>query len=802
MTRMSLREEAAHRHWLRCCFAGNKPFFTPRTVPLDLLFFRRIFSNLHGRYGNERGEVPVSIFQRSVVRLFTILGMSGIEFDASEYDVDGSHAVGWYEFVTCWRRSQISATLSVPEQAFFAMEDPGTCVFGQLASIVITTLIFVSCVSFIIGTLPNLKETPFECLECEPEQPAVFDMLEAVCVSVFTVEYLVRLVLAPLSRSELLDYERILEFVTEHEEMSIPSPWMRFLQFVGQPMNVIDLLVIVPYYVEFFVATATSNLTVLRVLRLTRLFRLVKLGKYFEILQLTGRVFHKAVKVLNVLFIYLVLAVCFASAGMFYVEGGSWDPDTRDFMRTGHDGVRSSSPFKSIPHTFWWCVVTFTTVGYGDVYPVTTLGKLVATCTMVSGILVLAMPISIVSTVWQEVWHGWNEERRLESEAQEQDVLSVYEALASLTNRTRLLIELFDEDLGNQEPECLGQAECCNLPVESPVLVRNSSTLPLRPSSSKTGKVAGELFISCTWNPEPLTDDEESALSSILGSLEVKVHRATGLLRSDWKASGQRDVYAVVHCWPKPACNPTCQSIASEQRRTQTIHSTLEPAWEEVFSFDYQWPKDNVQDLMEKPVSCRSLAQASPTCQRPNSPDTLVDQHLVGPPPEQRCGAGAAEHAAGVGHVPRSGRSPRQPVSEQVLSGGKSLREVVEAQRREISLLAGCVTEMRELLGGLSGGADGANRSDRDTRTLQPGCDDTCMLTSGVRGAVATADPKQSLSLGVDGSGPHVLLKVESLKNCMDALATSASPPSLDSALPAMGTQLSAQEVPGSVNVE
>merc|ERR1719436_373782 len=104
-------------------------------------------------------------------------------------------------------------------------------------------------------------------------------------------------------------------------------------------MNVIDLLVIIPLYVEYGIGQSEgNNFTVLRVLRLTRLVRLVKLGRYFEVLQLIIRVFHRSMRALYVLFFYLILGVCFSSAAMYIVEGGTWDPVEQDYMRTNDIG--------------------------------------------------------------------------------------------------------------------------------------------------------------------------------------------------------------------------------------------------------------------------------------------------------------------------------------------------------------------------------------------------------------------------------------------------------------------------------
>jgi hypothetical protein len=578
----------------------GKPLICPRIVPLDLLFFRRIFSNLHRRYGSAAEEVPVAVFQRSVVRLFRVLDMvEMMDFDAQEYDVDGSGAVGWFEFVTCWRKSKLNVVLSNAERIFLAMEDPGTCFTGVCLSSFLMTLIFVNCTCFMLATIPELKQredncTPSEHSPCEPQVLPFFDYLEGVCVAIFSLEYGLRLVLSPISRTELLDYEKILEYVTEHEELHIPSPCQRLLRFIIQPMNIIDLFAIVPFYIEVLLGYVASNLTVLRVLRLTRLFRLVKLGRYFEVLQLVVRVFNKSLQVLNVLLMYLVLGVCFCAAIMFFLEGGDWEWQEQNYIRSSHDGDRSVSPFKSIPHSFWWCIVTFTTVGYGDVYPVTFFGKCFAAIMMLGGVLVLAMPISAISMNFGEVWASWLEERRMEAEARMVDVVSVTQALQGLECRSRLVLEVHDAQIGNSHHEFLGEVEFNDLPVDSmDVCVQESELMPLRsnPEKKSSCRVAGGLEVGWTWKPCPVPEGMRE--DNVWGSLEVRVQRAEGLCCSDWKKGGMRDTYVVAHAWPKPPASfSTEESLSSTIRRTDTASETLDPVWNELLTFEFNWPRD------------------------------------------------------------------------------------------------------------------------------------------------------------------------------------------------------------------
>jgi len=658
-------------------FCGHRPLVTPQEIPLDLLFFRRVFSNLLRRCGNEQDEVPVSVFQRSVVRLFHIMGMSA-EFDASAYDIDRSGAVGWAEFVTCWRRSKLCATLSTPERCFFALEDAEICVIGRAIGAFIMALISFSCVSFVVGTLPTLQYRAPDCPRCEPQQPASIDIIETICVIFFTMEYLTRVLLAPFCRDELLDYERVLDLVTEHEEMSIPKPAVRFLKFVTAPMNIIDLSVIAPFYLELIIGTVSSNFTVFRVLRLTRLCRLVRLGRYFEIFKLTARVFYKSFQVLNVLLVYLVLAVCFAGSAMYFVEGGKWDPEIRDYVRTDMDGESSVTPFKSIPHAFWWCIVTFTTVGYGDDYPVTVLGKVVATCTMLTGLIIIALPISVITSVFNEMWSKRLEERRLEAEAQEQDLLSVAHALQNLECRTRFVVEIFDgHDDG--EIEFLGEVECIDLPLDSAAQVAKEMVLPLQPNLSKSAleRARGTIAIGYTWTPKSREAEVEAGSVSDTeggahGCLRVCVHRAEGLAMCDWKSAGFRDTFAVVHCWPRP------EEYDGARRRTVSAKATLNPTWEESFSFHYDWPKN------WQPISllCKNFHRTR-----------SLDHRRPLWPTSMNCFSAPGSALPAVDNV----------------SCTDDILEAVNAQDQEIQLLKGQVFELLDIIRKLTAGTSALN---------------------------------------------------------------------------------------------
>ena len=198
---------------------------------------------------------------------------------------------------------------------------------------------------------------------------------ETFAVGIFTIEYLVRIMSCPRVRA-----------------------------FFFAPLNLIDLLAIAPYYITLIIAmaaglqpwsegaNAVASFTVLlRTLRLFRVFRIFKLGRYSAGMQVfMGALAHSATSLFLLLFLLVITVILFSSL-MYLVEGeGDLSKQECD------DKVAGECYFNTIPKTFWWAVVTITTVGYGDATPLTPLGRVVAGVTMICGIIVIALPISVL----------------------------------------------------------------------------------------------------------------------------------------------------------------------------------------------------------------------------------------------------------------------------------------------------------------------------------------------------------------------------------------------------------------------
>lgn len=148
------------------------------------------------------------------------------------------------------------------------------------------------------------------------------------------------------------------------------------LRLAGSPLMVVDLLAILPFYLFFL----PIDLRFLRALRTLRIFRLFKLARYNEAMTSIARVFQvRAAEILVSLMIASLLLVV-ASSLMYEAEHEA-QPDA----------------FSSIPATLWWAIVTITTIGYGDIVPITAQGKVLGGFIAVAGVMFVAVPIAIVS---------------------------------------------------------------------------------------------------------------------------------------------------------------------------------------------------------------------------------------------------------------------------------------------------------------------------------------------------------------------------------------------------------------------
>lgn len=213
-------------------------------------------------------------------------------------------------------------------------EDP---VLGRSVAFFLQALILLSVISISIETMPGLS----------PEWEHLLAVSEIVTLTVFALEYLLRLWSA----------ERPLGYVF--------SFW-----------GIIDLIAILPS-----ILMAGTDLRSLRIFRLVRLLRLLKLMRYARAADRLGDAFAEVREEL-VLFLLMAFMVLYLCAAGIYIFENEAQPDQ----------------FASIPHSLWWAVATLTTVGYGDVYPVTAGGKIFTALVLFIGLGIVAVPTGLIAT--------------------------------------------------------------------------------------------------------------------------------------------------------------------------------------------------------------------------------------------------------------------------------------------------------------------------------------------------------------------------------------------------------------------
>jgi voltage-gated potassium channel len=210
---------------------------------------------------------------------------------------------------------------------------------GRRFDVVLLWLVFASVIIVMIESVPNLRA----------EYGAPLRIAEWTFTLLFTLEYLVRIAVV-----------------------------QRPLRYMSSFFGIVDLLSILPTYVELLLV-GTQYFLVLRVLRLLRMFRVLKMAHYLNEAGILINALRASQRKIFV-FLFTVLAlVCVEGTIMYLIENAS------------------NPGFSSIPQSIYWSIVTVTTVGYGDVSPVTVLGKMMASVVMLTGFAIIAVPTGVVT---------------------------------------------------------------------------------------------------------------------------------------------------------------------------------------------------------------------------------------------------------------------------------------------------------------------------------------------------------------------------------------------------------------------
>ena len=220
--------------------------------------------------------------------------------------------------------------------------------------IFIVSLILLNLLAVILETIATLSA----------RYSPVFRNLEVSSVVIFTIEYTLRIWTCTINEK-------------------FRQPILGRIRFVFSPLAIIDLAAILPFYLPMLIP---FDLRFLRIIRLVRIFRMFKMARYSESLKLLINVFKAKKEDLATTIFIVAILVILASSLMYFAENQS-----------------QPVAFSSIPQAMWWGISSLTTVGYGDVYPVTPIGKILGSIVSLLGIGMFALPTGILAS-------GFNEE--------------------------------------------------------------------------------------------------------------------------------------------------------------------------------------------------------------------------------------------------------------------------------------------------------------------------------------------------------------------------------------------------------
>ena len=271
---------------------------------------------------------------------------------------------------------------------------------SRFVSFGIVGLIIVNVLAIVLESIPSLYEA----------YEITFFRLEIVSCIIFILEYVLR-VWASVEDPETVE---------DQSGMQITNGKRR-INFMLKPLAIIDFLAFVPIFLQLLFPGVD-----LRFLRALRLLRVFKLTRYFQSFEMILEVLHDEWRSLaGTVFIMLVILVI-AACGLYYIE--------RDIQ---------PDKFGSIPEAMWWAMAALTTVGYGDAYPITPIGKIIGSIVTLLGIGMVALPSGILASSFSERMRQRRESMQTQIDQALEDGL--------ITREEELSLRKLGRDLGLNE---------------------------------------------------------------------------------------------------------------------------------------------------------------------------------------------------------------------------------------------------------------------------------------------------------------------------------------------------------------
>ncbi|XP_014773845.1 potassium voltage-gated channel protein Shaw [Octopus bimaculoides] len=269
-----------------------------------------------------------------------------------------------YDNLKGWKKLQM--------QVWLILDHPRTSRPAMIYGITSFLFVVLSILGFCLETLPQVRGPTNITRQCNGETSEslqvmqshdALNVIDVICTIFFTLELIARFIFAPQK-----------------------------LKFVRSLMNIIDLLALVPLYVqvilhstdpEFCYLNERLVMEIMFILRIIRMFRIFHLVKHYQALKILVYAMKASIQELLMLAIFMIIAMLVFATMIYYAER--------------KDATNASDAFNTIPMGFWWAIITMTTVGYGDVYPSSTIGYIVGAGCALSGVLLVALTIPVIS---------------------------------------------------------------------------------------------------------------------------------------------------------------------------------------------------------------------------------------------------------------------------------------------------------------------------------------------------------------------------------------------------------------------
>ncbi len=273
------------------------------------------------------------------------------------------------------------------KELWLRLENPGYSCSAKIIAVFSLSVVLMSIVAMCVHSMPEFHQVDVNDKEVENPVLAVF---ETFCVLWFSVEFILRLAVTPC-----------------------------LCKFLSNVLNIIDFASIVPFYATLAFETMDAEESeelenvgrVVQILRLMRIFRILKLARHSVGLRSLGATLRHSYHEVGLLILFLSVGISIFSVLIYFVEREN-----------------EESELQTIPVGWWWATITMTTVGYGDTYPITLAGKLIATLCIICGLLVVALPISIIFNKFSKYYQRQKalvESEKLQQEDEKQPNLSM-----------------------------------------------------------------------------------------------------------------------------------------------------------------------------------------------------------------------------------------------------------------------------------------------------------------------------------------------------------------------------------------